>query len=62
MGNAADNTEVINELVELLKKARYLGLTFSIGSAYISRAYIEEQESINTKIAEVIAKIEGGAA
>ena len=38
------------ELLELLKKSQRLGLDFSIGSAYISRAYIDAQEELNARI------------
>mgnify|MGYP000877088470 CR=1 FL=1 len=47
------NTETVEpmtdrerELIELLREARSLGLTFHIGSAYISRAYIDHQEDL----------------
>jgi hypothetical protein len=38
------------EILQLLKKAQRLGLNFDIGNAYISRAYIEEQDNLNAQI------------
>lgn len=39
-----------SSLILLLYEAQNLGLTFDIGRAYISRAYIDKQEEINRKI------------
>ena len=36
------DAEQIQKLLQLLKKAQYLGLTFYIGNAYISREYINQ--------------------
>lgn len=38
------------ELVELLREAAKLGLTFDIGSAYIRRSYIDKQTELNNRI------------
>lgn len=35
-----------DELVKLLIEARDLGLTFDVGSAYISRRYIDKQDEL----------------
>lgn len=40
------------ELLKLLKEAQSLGLTFDIGSAYISRAYIDRQADLRARIAK----------
>ena len=39
-----------NELLALLIESQELGLTFSIGSAYISRQYIEKQRELSARI------------
>ena len=39
-----------SDLINLLHQAQYLGLRFDIGSAYIRRSYINEQDEINRKI------------
>ncbi len=49
------------ELLILLRKAQRLGLDMSIGSAYISRAYITEQTDLNKQIDSLIAKATGSA-
>ena len=38
------------ELLGLLDTAQRLGLSFSIGSAYIRREYITKQDELNTRI------------
>jgi hypothetical protein len=38
------------ELMALLLEAQELGLTFSIGSAYISRQYIDKQRELSARI------------
>lgn len=40
-------------LVELLKEAAHLGLTFDIGRAYISRTYIDRQTELRARIKQV---------
>ena len=39
-----------NEVLNLLFKAQYLGLTFDIGNAYIRREYINQQTALVTEI------------
>jgi hypothetical protein len=39
-----------SELLELLREAQKLGLTFHIGNAYIRRVYIDEQDALNARI------------
>ena len=39
-----------SELLQLLREAQNLGLTFHIGNAYIRRAYIDEQDALNARI------------
>lgn len=51
-------TTITEELIDLLRQARSLGLTFHIGSAYISRAYIDKQTELNARIKDVIARAE----
>jgi hypothetical protein len=38
------------EVLEMLKDAQRLGLTFDIGSAYIRREYITTQDALNKRI------------
>lgn len=38
------------ELIQLLTEAAKLGLTFDIGSAYISRGYIDQQDALVARI------------
>jgi hypothetical protein len=38
------------DLIRLLKESQYLGLNFDIGTAYISRAYIDKQSQLNRDI------------
>lgn len=42
-----------SEVVQLLLAAEKLGLTFDIGSAYISRAYIDKQTALRKEIKRV---------
>jgi len=49
------------ELIELLKRAQRLGLSFDIGTAYIRRSYIDEQTELNRRIDEAITKATKGA-
>lgn len=44
------DAEQIQKLLQLLKKAQYLGLNFDIGSAYIRRDYIDQQTALNAEI------------
>ena len=48
--------ELIKELVSLLKQSANLGLSFSIGNAYIRRSYIDKQEELINKIKQAIEK------
>jgi hypothetical protein len=50
----ADQTE---KLLQLLKKAQSLGLTFYIGNAYISREYINQQTALNAEIDAAIKEL-----
>jgi len=45
------------ELILLLKKVQRLGLTFDIGTAYISRAYIDAQNKLNEQINSLIGSL-----
>lgn len=47
----------IQKLLQLLKKAQYLGLTFHIGTAYISREYINQQTALNAEINAAIKEL-----
>lgn len=47
------------ELVGLVRAAMRLGLRFDIGSAYISRAYIDEQDRLVKQVAELNAALAG---
>lgn len=42
--------KIITELLDLLTEVQDLGLTFNVGSAYISRQYINKQCDLNTRI------------
>ncbi len=42
--------KIITELLDLLTEAQDLGLTFNVGSAYISRQYMNKQCDLNTRI------------
>lgn len=44
------DSEQIQKLLQLLKKAQRLGLSFDIGNAYIRRDYIEQQNALNAEI------------
>ena len=44
------DAEQIQKLLQLLKKAQRLGLSFDIGSAYIRRDYIDQQTALNAEI------------
>jgi hypothetical protein len=56
---ATEKTEAeqIQNLLQLLKKAQYLGLTFYIGNAYISREYINQQTALNAEINAVMKEL-----
>lgn len=47
-----------SDIVALLKDVRNLGLTFHIGSAYISRAYIDRQTELDSRIDDVVKAIQ----
>lgn len=47
-------------LIDLLRQTARLGLTFDKGSAYISVAYIKEQERLRKEIEAAIAAAEAG--
>lgn len=47
------------ELVGLIRAAAKLGLAFDIGSAYIRRSYIDEQDALNSQIAALVSALEG---
>ena len=51
------DADQIKKLLQLLKKAQYLGLTFYIGNAYISREYINQQAALNAEIDAVIQEL-----
>lgn len=46
-----------SELAALLGDAAKLGLTFDIGNAYIRRSYIDEQESMQSRIQSALRAI-----
>ncbi len=50
-----------SELLALLKEAQRVGLDLHIGTAYISRAYIDKQAELNARINAATARA-GGAA
>lgn len=52
--NAAQTQELIN----LLRETRSLGLTFDCGNAYISKSYIDKQEELKKRISEAIKVLE----
>jgi hypothetical protein len=47
----------IQKLLQLLKKSQHLGLTFYIGTAYISREYINQQAALNAEIDATIKEL-----
>ena len=47
------------ELVGLIRAAAKLGLQFDIGSAYIRRSYIDEQDALNNQIAALATALDG---
>ena len=47
------------ELVGLIRAAAKLGLQFDIGSAYIRRSYIDEQDALNNQIAALVSALDG---
>lgn len=50
------------ELVGLIRAAAKLGLQFDIGSAYIRRSYIDEQDALNSQIAALVTALDGTSA
>lgn len=50
--------ETTKTLIDLLRRASQLGLTFERGSAYISAGYIVEQEKLRKEIYAAIAAAE----
>lgn len=50
-------TEQTQKLLQLLIKAQHLGLNLFVGSAYISRAYIDKQNALNAEIEAVIKEL-----
>jgi hypothetical protein len=55
-------TPIVKELIDLLEESARLGLTFSIGNAYIRRAYIDEQTDLRARIKDAIARAEAQTA
>ena len=51
------NSEQTQKLLQLLIKAQHLGLNLFVGSAYISRAYIDKQNALNAEIEAVIKEL-----
>jgi hypothetical protein len=51
------NSEQTQKLLQLLIKAQHLGLNLFVGSAYISRAYIDKQNALNAEIDAVIKEL-----
>ena len=51
------NSEQTQKLLQLLIKAQHLGLNLFVGSAYISRAYIDKQNALNAEINAVIKEL-----
>ena len=49
--------KTIRTMAKLLGEASYLGLTFSCGTAYIRRTYIDEQEALKSRINEVCSGV-----
>jgi hypothetical protein len=56
--NEAQLIEQNAALLKLLTEAQSLGLTFHVGSAYISRAYISAQDDLNARIDAAIKNAE----
>lgn len=52
-----ETPDLLRELAQLLREARSLGLTFDIGRAYISRAYIDEQEALKARIKAALSQV-----
>ena len=50
--------EEAQELIDLLRDTAELGLTFDIGSAYISRSYIDKQTELRGRITTAIDLLE----
>ena len=50
--------EQTKHLIDLLKRAAHLGLTFDRGSAYISREYVVQQEKLREEINRAIEAAE----
>ena len=49
--------QAVEQLQVLIQRAESLGLTFDIGRAYISRAYIDEQTELRKQISNVLASL-----
>lgn len=52
-----DNDDKLSHACDLLYQAAMLGLTFERGRAYISRAYIDSQDELMTKIKALMAHV-----
>lgn len=48
--HSAQDGPTVDSLLALLRDVQRLGLMFDCGSAYIRRAYIDEQEALNKRI------------
>ena len=52
------NTQQAQELIDLLRETVTLGLTFDVGSAYISHSYIDKQDELRSRITAAIDLLE----
>ena len=51
------NEELLIEALELLAEAENMGLTFDVGNAYISRAYVNHQRELRAKIKDFRSRV-----
>lgn len=52
------NAVQAQELINLLRETRSLGLTFDCGNAYISRTYIDKQDELKKRISVALKILE----
>jgi hypothetical protein len=57
LGDAMCDNEKVEELTKLLREAKRLGLSFSVGSCTIRRAFIVQQEDLVRRIDDAMRKI-----
>lgn len=49
------------ELIGLVRAAAFLGLNFDVGNAYIRRAYIDKQDTLQAQVKAMNAALEGAS-